>query len=241
MSRYLVLLLSLIASVVQAEVWRVAGDTQFAPYSFVTEDDDIPRGLDVELVQAVLNEARVGYHIRLYPWQRVKRMLHTGQVRMAFPFAGTPDRQAEYDLVGPLRSGMTVFMVRNDFPLRDWKQLDDLQPYIIGQVQGYAYEERFDLHELNRDTSSVTPRQLVSMLLAGRVDVIIGDRIQLLHFAQEKQVQDQVRLLRKPLIEMPRFVAFRKGDLAHAREFSEALVRLRKRGELERIIERWDH
>ena len=32
-----------------AEQWRIVGDEQFAPYSFVTEDDDSPRGLDFEL------------------------------------------------------------------------------------------------------------------------------------------------------------------------------------------------
>ena len=37
-------------------------------------------GLDVELVDAVLREAKVPYEIRLYPWERVKRMLDRGEV-----------------------------------------------------------------------------------------------------------------------------------------------------------------
>ena len=59
----------------------MVGDEQFAPYSFVTIDDETPRGLDVELVDAVLCEAQVPYEIRLYPWERVKRMLDRGDVR----------------------------------------------------------------------------------------------------------------------------------------------------------------
>lgn len=44
---------------VQAEPWKVVGDEQFAPYSFVTIEDDQSRGLDVEVVEAVLQEAKI--------------------------------------------------------------------------------------------------------------------------------------------------------------------------------------
>ena len=95
--RYLLLALLLLSTSLAAQPWRVVGDEQFAPYSFVTAEDDTPRGLDVELVDAVLREAQVPYEIRLYPWKRVKRMLDRGEVQMAFRFAGTPQRQAQYD------------------------------------------------------------------------------------------------------------------------------------------------
>ncbi|XLM20182.1 transporter substrate-binding domain-containing protein, partial [Chromobacterium piscinae] len=60
----------------------------------------------------------------------------------------------------------------------------DLKPYLIGQVHGYSYETDFDKAPLTRDDHAGSPRQLVSMLLAGRVDVIVGDKTQLLYFIQ---------------------------------------------------------
>ncbi|AVO54412.1 ABC transporter substrate-binding protein [Ectopseudomonas mendocina] len=239
--RYLLLALLVTSTSLAAEPWRVVGDEQFAPYSFVTTEDDTPRGLDVELVDAVLREAKVNYDIRLYPWERVKRMLDRGEVQMAFQFAGTPLRQQQYELVGPLRSGSTVFMTTAKTALSDWKSLDDLSPYVIGQVRGYAYEENFDRADLARDTTAQNPRQLVSMLLAGRIDIIVGDRVQLQYFVREQRAQEQVRILPRPLIQMPRFVAFAKGDSERARQFSEALVRLRKSGTLGKIEQRWTH
>ncbi len=239
--RYLLLALLITSTSLAAEPWRVVGDEQFAPYSFVTAEDDTPRGLDVELVDAVLREAKVNYDIRLYPWERVKRMLDRGEVQMAFQFAGTPLRQQQYELVGPLRSGSTVFMTTAKTALSDWKSLDDLSPYVIGQVRGYAYEENFDRADLARDTTAQNPRQLVSMLLAGRIDIIVGDRVQLQYFVREQRAQEQVRILPRPLIQMPRFVAFAKGDSERARQFSEALVRLRKNGTLGQIEQRWTH
>lgn len=238
--RYLLLALLALTHSLAAQPWRVVGDEQFAPYSFVTAENDTPRGLDVELVDAVLREAQVPYEIRLYPLERVKRMLDRGEAQMAFQFAGTPQRQQQYELVGPLRSGSTVFMTTAKTAISNWQTLDDLSPYVIGQVRGYAYEENFDRADLARDTSAQNPRQLVSMLLAGRIDIIVGDHTQLLYFIREQRALEQVRVLPRPLIQMPRFVAFAKGDTERARQFSEALVRLRKAGKLDEIQQRWN-
>jgi polar amino acid transport system substrate-binding protein len=234
------ILLLLFSPLLSAETWRVVGDEQFAPYSFVTQEDDTPRGVDVDLVEAVMKEAGVTYSLRLYPWERVKRMLERNEAEMAFQFAGTPERKAQYELAGPIRNGSTVFMTSHKISLQDWKTLDDFTPFVIGQVRGYAYESNFDKADLRRDTSAQNPRQLVSMLLAGRIDIIVGDRTQLLYFIQEQRAHSNVRLLPTPLVEMPRYVAFAKGDSQRAKQFGVALERVRASGELERILRKWE-
>ena len=237
--RIVALCLLLLPWALQAEDWKVVGDEQFAPYSFVTAENDQPRGLDVELVEAVLQEAKIPYNLRLYPWERVKRMLDRNEVAMAFQFAGTPERMQQYELVGPIRTGSTVFMTTGKTAIRDWQHLDDLLPYVLGQVRGYAYQSDFDKAELRRDTSAQNPRQLVSILLAGRIDIIVGDRAQLMYFVREQRAEQDVRILQRPLVEMPRYVAFAKGDRARAEQFAAALERLRQAGSLDAIYKRW--
>ena len=234
------IVLLVLSPLLTAETWRVVGDEQFAPYSFVTQEDDTPRGLDVDLVEAVMKEAGVAYSLRLYPWERVKRMLERNEAEMAFQFAGTPERKAQYELAGPIRTGSTVFMTSHKTSIQDWKTLDDFAPFVIGQVRGYAYESTFDKADLRRDTSAQNPRQLVSMLLAGRIDIIVGDRTQLLYFIQEQRAQSSVRLLPTPLVEMQRFAAFAKGDSQRAQRFGAALERVRASGELEKILRKWE-
>jgi polar amino acid transport system substrate-binding protein len=229
----------LLSSIANAEEWLVVGDEQFAPYSFVEADDETPRGLDVELVEAILREANIAHVIRLYPWERVKRMIERNEAEMAFQFAGTPERMAQYELVGPIRHGSTVFMTTNRTSLQNWQTLDDLRPYMIGQVRGYAYESNFDKAELSRNNSAQNPSQLVAMLLIGRIDIIIGDRDQLLYLIREQHAESRVRILPKPLVEMPRYVAFTKGDKQRATQFAAALERLRQSGTLEAIYQRW--
>jgi polar amino acid transport system substrate-binding protein len=232
-------LLLLCSAVTHAQEWQVVGDEQFAPYSFLSAFSKKPQGLDVELISAVLEEAGIPFDLRLYPWGRVKRMLERQEVTMAFQFAGTPERMQQYELVGPIRSGATVFMVSDKLALSDWQQLSDLQPYTIGQVRGYSYQAEFDQAPLKRNHNAQNPRQLVSMLLAGRIDIIVGDETQLQYFAEEQQASARVRVLPKALVKMPRYVAFSKGDKQRAEQFAAALERLRQAGTLQRISKRW--
>lgn len=241
MRNALLCLLLALSPLASGEPWHVVGDEQFAPYSFVAADSDTPQGLDVELVNAVLDEAKVAHTLRLYPWERVKRMLDRREVEMAFQFAGTPERMAQYQLAGPIRTGSTVFMTSHKTAIQDWQRLDDLAPYVIGQVRGYAYESQFDQADLARDTSAQNPRQLVSMLLAGRIDIIVGDREQLLYFVREQRADAEVRILPTPLVQMPRYVAFAKGDKHRAERFARALEKLRSDGRLQALLQRWTH
>ncbi|MCU1719414.1 substrate-binding periplasmic protein [Pseudomonas sp. 5P_3.1_Bac2] len=239
MRRLLCSILLLASTPGSAQDWLVVGAEQFAPYSFLSAFNQQPQGLDVELINAVMAEAHINYELRLYPWGRVKRLLERQEVTMAFQFAGTPVRLQQYELVGPLRSGSTVFMVNDKLALNDWHSLADLEPYTIGQVRGYSYAADFDRAPLQRDSIAQTPRQLVTMLLAGRIDIIVGDETQLKYFAQEQNATERVRVLPTPLVKMPRYVAFSKGDNLRAKQFAEALERLRQAGTLQEISQRW--
>ena len=100
--RILTLVLLLVCSPLHAgETWRVVGDEQFAPYSFVTMEDDTPHGVNVDLIRAIMLAGAFDYQLRLCPWERVKRMLDRSEVEMAFQFAGTPERIS----TPPSRSG----------------------------------------------------------------------------------------------------------------------------------------
>jgi polar amino acid transport system substrate-binding protein len=133
---------------------------------------------------------------------------------MTFQFACTPERMQEYQLVGPIRCGFTVFMTSRKTTLDDWA-------------------------ELSRDIRAQTPRQRVSMLLAGRINVIVVDRVQLMYFVREQHAEQDVRILDKLLVEMPCYVVFAKGDSVRADQFAAALEGLRQAGTLDTLYQRW--
>jgi len=235
------LLLGLLSPVRAAEPtpWIVASDAAFVPYSYPDPATGRPTGLDTEIVSAALSAAGLPFEIRLFPWERVKKMLDSGQVDAAFQFVGTPERRAQYRLAGPIRNGVTIFMARSDGP-SDYQSLSDLAPYLIGTVYGFAYTDAFDQANLKKDNGAGNVEQLLKKLIARRVDIVVGDRYQLLFLANQLGVGREVKIVGKPLAEVPRYVGFRKGDDEKAAQFEKGLEIIRQNGTLSKILARWD-
>ncbi|MDK2124182.1 substrate-binding periplasmic protein [Parachitinimonas caeni] len=217
--------------------WTVAGDISYPPYSFIDELGN-PAGMDTEIVAAALRAINQPFEIRLYPWERVKKMLDAKQIDLAYQFVGTPERQAQYRLIGPIRPGITVFASRADHPI-EYRKLEDLTPHVIGTVFGYAYTDAFDRAPLKKDNGATNPEQLLAKLLAGRVDLIVGDKAQFLYLARKRGAEQDLRILSQPLAVVPRYVGFPKDAVGKAERFAVGLKRITEDGTLARILARW--
>ncbi|WP_185973790.1 substrate-binding periplasmic protein [Ferrovibrio terrae] len=221
-----------------AEVWRIACDDNFPPYNFV--DGDKVVGLDAEIVAAMVKQAGAEVDFEPQPWSRVQDMLERGEVDAAFQFVGRPDRFEKYFMIGPHRMGQTVFAARSGSTIAV-RDVNDLRGYRIGAIRGYTYGPAFDdATGLTRDTTAGDNLQLVRMLAAGRVDLIIGDREALSHFARTAGLHAQLQMLQPVLSEVPRFIAVPRSKPAIAARLDKALVDLRRNGGLAEILKRWE-
>ncbi|WP_171013900.1 transporter substrate-binding domain-containing protein [Chitinivorax sp. B] len=218
------------------EPWRIASDNAFPPYAYL-DSANKPAGLDTEIVEAVMRRLGEPYDLKMVPWERVKYLLDNKQIDMAFQFVKTPEREARYRLVGPFRSGLTVLIVREDSDIQA-ARLTDLRGYLFGTVHGYAYTKEFDSAQLQRDDKALNPSQLIRKLLLGRVDIIIGDKTQILHAARLMGEEEKLRVLEPPLAESARFVGFPK-DSDKADRFEMTLNELIRSGEIQVILNRW--
>ncbi|MET1080631.1 MAG: transporter substrate-binding domain-containing protein [Pseudomonas sp.] len=228
----------LFSSLVYSETWHVATEEGYQPYNYTDPLNGGPTGLDVELVTAILDDVQVAYDFKMLPWERVKRLLSNGQVDLAFQFLDTPERRAQYLLVGPFREGRSVFACRRGCAIA-FSQLSDLRPYSIATVAGYAYGSRFDDAGLKVDSSATRSDMLPRMLVAKRVDLIVGDQLLLQTIAAQQGVLEQLEFLPTPLSVEPRYVGFRQGGERMAKRFQRSLDKLKANGTLEAIIQRW--
>lgn len=237
--RWIAALGCLLASTwVAGETWHVATEEGYRPYNYTDPHTGLPAGLDVELVTAVLDDLHVSYDFTFLPWGRVKRALVEGKVDLAFQFLDTPQRRAEFLLVGPFRQGKTVFACLKGCAI-DYHELSDLRPYRLTTVAGYAYGNRFDQAGLNVNNPVTRSELLPGLLLARRTDLIVGDELTLHTLAARQGVLDQIEFLPMPLSLEPRYVAFRHGNTAMAERFEHSLAKLRGNGTLDAIVQRW--
>lgn len=219
-----------------AESWSVVCEEHFPPYNFI--QDGKPTGLDTEIVQAVFARMGVDETLSTQPWNRALGQLDNGGADLLYQMVGTPERAAQYLLVGPLRAGRTVLMARADSTIT-WNNLADLTPYAIGVVRGFRYTSEFDAAPLNRVIGNDNA-SLLRMLAAQRIDLVAGDFNSLWWVAREEKLNQQFKVIGAPLGEIPRYVALPKDRADKAERFRQALEAIRADGTLAAIQKRWE-
>lgn len=234
----LFLLIALIVSSngARAEVWIVASLDNFPPYNFTLKGKRT--GLDTEIVNTAL--ARIGVlpvHQAL-GWQEVLDNLEKDKLDLAFQFVGTAARFEKYHMIGPIRSGETVFMARADSDI-NFETLEDLKDVPIGYVQGFTYTPEFDKASFLNKVPASGDLSNIRRLLNGRVDLVIGDYHALMFFADQEAKLTKVKVLPKTLGTVKRYFAIPKSRTDKADRFKAALEEMRQDGTLDQIIASW--
>jgi len=221
-----VLLLALmLTGLVHAEKWQVAGDASFPPY--VYEENGQVKGIHADIVRVILDRLKVDYEIKAYPWKRVIRMTDNNQITLSLSWVEKRKRFEKYLMVGPIQYGRTVFMVKKSSNIT-FNELKDLSAYKIGTISGYAYPKEFEEADfLEKHPATVDNATLISKLLKGRVDIIIGDQSTLEFEAKKLSVSPIIKILPKPLKVVSRYAVFPKENTHQAAIFANALNELK--------------
>ncbi|MEP4035560.1 transporter substrate-binding domain-containing protein [Pseudophaeobacter sp.] len=189
-----------------AETWVAGSMEGFAPFNYSVGDEYA--GIDVQ----IMNEAaaRIGVELehRPMPWKRVLLAFESGELDVIFQLAPSPERFANWHMVGPLRRTRTVFVTTSDSPIQDITELEDLEGLMVGVVAGFIYEEAFDNHPDLLREESLDDFTNIRKLLLGRSDLVVGGYATLLYVASELNALEKLRFLPTPLSEYSRYVGF---------------------------------
>lgn len=220
------------------ETWYVACDDAFPPYNSVVGGK--LSGIDVDLVDAIVRRAGAAPRFDAISWGRVRDRLDRNETDLAFQFIPRPERFANYYMVGPFRTGRTVFVVRRGSNVR-YEKYEDLTRYVVGTVKGFSYGAPFDTDAgLRKDDAAGDNRQLIRMLVAGRFDIAIGDERTLAHFIRGENVAAQIETLPRAFNDVPRYIAVPRNRPEIAGRLERALSELRETGVLQAILDQWD-
>lgn len=236
---YLCILVTSIYSLpASAETWVVQTGSTFPPYNFMQEDS--LTGIDVDITNEILHKMDITPEFEILPWKRIVKNTETGQTDMAVQFVATEERREKIILVGPFRSGETVFAMRKNANITiDVTNLDTLKNYTIGTVLGFAYTDKFDIANLTKDVAKDNISNLQKLIL-NRVDLIIGDKNTIKYIAKSLGVSNDIEYS-LPLKTVPRYFGFPKTKKIYAERFEKTLNDMKESGEIQAIIDKWEN
>ncbi|RED52228.1 substrate-binding periplasmic protein [Aestuariispira insulae] len=153
--------------------------TSFPPFK-IQDETGSRLGIDVEVTREAFKEVGYSASFGFFPWKRTLKMAELGEVNGLCGCSYLPEREAGFvfsDILGIHSQG--VFLA-NQAMNRQIASLDDLAGLRVAAVRGYAVVK--DLQNRNIEVFEANDdRQLLRMLLAGRVDAVYTYRDILLY------------------------------------------------------------
>ncbi len=205
----------------QAQALRVFG-SDFRPYAY--EHQGRVAGTATERVQAILAAAGEVGVIEIYPWARAYRAARATPGALLYPVARTPEREDDFIWLGELI----------DYDVRLWRLASraDIAPMTLGDVAKLTVGGLTDDVKTGYLQARGVPvalqsdeETLLTMLIAGRIDLMPADRVSFLARLQRHALPagDFVPALALPEISRPLYLAMtRGGDPALVRKLAAA-------------------
>lgn len=223
--------------------------TDWPPYSMADEQGR-PVGLDVELLQRVAQEA--GCTIEFtgsVPAKRQLALLQSGEQDIQLAASITPEREAFAWFSPDYRHETVALMVRADsashYRIKDLGQLADDDMAVVAPFNGWygaAFAEVLPkLEKLGRLRLFKSTTQGLELLNTRRGDVLVGDLYSFLYVARQQGMPVPQPLALTVNDDMVHFMFSKKSmSTQDVNALNDAIRRLKRNGELKKIIDRYD-
>lgn len=223
----------LATSSAMAETLRIV-TIALPPYGYI--DNKTNTGLNYEIGDAIALEAGFVPENNIVPLARGMEEISTGHADMIIMFPN-PKINADARNLGMILPMETVIIARAGTVLRS---LRDVRGKRVGSVRGAKYDDRVTKESgiILYPTDSYS--QSLKMLLAGRVDAIIGPKLGLYYTAKTDNIPKQA--LGKPLVlsvsEGSVFISNKTPDSV-AQQIGRAMSKLMKNGRIQQILSKY--
>jgi ABC-type amino acid transport substrate-binding protein len=219
---------------------KIGSMENFPPYNFTGKDGKYI-GIDVAIIEAVLNKLGIAYTHQPRPWKRAVKELEDGDTQMLFQLSPKTEWFEKFYMAGPLRTNNRAYFVKHGSDIRDIPTIQDLKGRRVGIILGYRWTEEFVKADYFEKQEVAKIEQNVLKLDANRVDVVIENESVFNYLAQQLKLKDRFRMLPTYFETDKRYAAFRRDERGKklAEMFQKKLDELVANGTIQSIIDTW--
>ncbi|NMC30964.1 MAG: transporter substrate-binding domain-containing protein [Veillonellaceae bacterium] len=216
----------------------VAGDENFPPYEFLDERNGLKiyRGFNIDLIRAVMAKTDLDVQFVPMPWEEALRALQDGRVDAVGGMKYDAERSQRYDFSEEyLINSLAIFVSRSNSIIVD---LEDLaQKRVAVQKDDIAYQKlKSRVLEM---TATVSQEEAMKLLVDGKVDAVVGNRMAGQYLLQRLGAMDSVKTV-GGVINPERYgLAMRRGNSEFLAKFNDGLRKIKADGTYNNIYVKW--
>jgi glutamine transport system substrate-binding protein len=221
----------------EAQVYTVATDSNFVPFEFQNPDTGEMEGFDIELIQAIADEAGAEIEFETLEFSGLIAGMESG--RFEIGIAGitiTDERKEKIDFSEPYYDAGLITVVEADN--EEITSMDDLSGKKVATRTGST---SYDYLTENYPDAEVIPFEGIveayMELRSGRIDAVVYDSPNAKYYVNEKSDGD-LKVV-GDLVEAQQYgIAFKQGSEL-VEPFNEALAKFKEDGTYDDIYEKW--
>ena len=211
-------------------------------------------GFNVDITQEVFRRMGIKTTVEIYPWSRCLLMMKKGAAQAVIDVAYSEER-AKY-IQFPKEHIFTceyyMFKLKDHILTLD-ENLDNAENLVLGMTQGYYYgdkvEQAVNAHKFKRVEATWTVEQSLVKLLAGRIDILIGEKMTLNFLLKKYFAQQKVDIANEKGTETPLLIASTKTYTGFTQkgvspdvveEFSKILRLMRMDGTVDWFMKKYE-
>ncbi|UXY55492.1 substrate-binding periplasmic protein [Pseudomonas tohonis] len=197
-------------------------------------------GFAVDLLHEIAQETGDKLQLERVPLLRALLITRESPDVAVFTILRTPEREADYQLVGPLLEVETALYARADHT-----------PAITGldearKVQRIAAPRKWLVYRRLQEMGFAnlygvdTPEQMMRLLRLGRTDLVAADTLSVETMAREEGLAPDQLHYAAPVMHQGNYIAFsRQTDASIIARWQQALEKMRANGRLVALEEKW--
>jgi PAS domain S-box-containing protein len=211
-----------------------AGDRDFPPIEYL--EQDIPKGLNVDLLRELSKAMGRRIDIRLMPWEEAQKKVLSGEIDAITTMSITDKRKELYDFSEiTLTYQYSFFVKTGQIAIKNPRDLEGkavavtrsgLPSQVLPMVPGIKFVFIEDYLEGFR------------LLLSQEIDAVAADRWVGAYTLQKNDLRG-ITIIEKPFAHMNAGIAVKKGNTKLLNEINLAIKKLKNDGTIKRIEDKW--
>ena len=210
------------------------GDKDYPPITYL--DRGVPKGLDIDLAQALAKEMGRPIQIELLGWDSAQQKVLAGEADGLLAMSISAERKNSFDFAEPAFTREFGFFVRSS--TLAVRSTDDLRGKRVGVTAGGLPRALLSERPGPNLVLIKNYQDGFTQLAHGAVDVVAADLWVGAYIIQANGI-DGVTIAGPPFARIPATIAVKRGNPAVVRDINQALQGLKARGELSEIQDKW--
>jgi polar amino acid transport system substrate-binding protein len=226
----------------EESAYLVGASSSGVPFTFLDVDSGSPRGIMVDIVRAVGEDAGFTTDVRMLPFNALIPSLTSGRIHLiAAAMVITEARKEIVDFSEPVYSyGEALIVAASDGA--EYKSLEELRGKVVGAQVGTVYIDALQASGLFPEVKVYDSiADILRDVGVGRIEAGFGDH-PIVAYQLGLGTHPEVRLVTsyEPRIVGSIGIGVRKGDKELLGRINESLARLKANGTLDRILAGWE-